>query len=63
MFKNVIRYSKELMTLELKIEHLIQDDQEGSTIYKGLKNEGTTCYLNSMLQALFYIRPFRNAIY
>ena len=31
--------------------------------FKGLMNEGTTCYLNSVIQALFFIRPFRNAVY
>ena len=31
--------------------------------YNGLINEGTTCYLNSMLQTLFIIRAFRMAIY
>ena len=31
--------------------------------FKGLKNEGTTCYLNSLIQTLFFIRAFRNAVY
>ena len=31
--------------------------------YLGLVNEGTTCYVNSLLQTLFFIRQFRNAIY
>ena len=26
-------------------------------------NEGTTCYLNSLLQSLFFIRAFRLAVY
>lgn len=30
---------------------------------RGLKNHGTTCYLNSLLQCLFYIGSFREAIY
>lgn len=28
-----------------------------------MMNEGTTCYLNSVIQSLFFIRPFRNAVY
>lgn len=31
--------------------------------YNGLINEGTTCYLNSLLQTLFIIRAFRKAVY
>ena len=29
----------------------------------GLTNESMTCFLNSLMQALFYTLPFRNAIY
>lgn len=31
--------------------------------YMGLTNEGSTCYLNSLIQTLFFIRSFRNAMY
>jgi ubiquitin carboxyl-terminal hydrolase 7 len=33
------------------------------TGYVGLVNEGTTCYLNSLLQTLFFIRKFRLAVF
>ena len=31
--------------------------------FKGLVNEGTTCYINSLIQTLFFIREFRQAVY
>ncbi|KPA86091.1 putative ubiquitin hydrolase [Leptomonas pyrrhocoris] len=31
--------------------------------YNGLLNQGATCYLNSLLQALFHISAFRSTIY
>ena len=42
-----------------------QDAEVGddTTPYRGLINEGSTCYINSLLQALFTIGSFRSAIY
>lgn len=37
--------------------------QESAVRHLGLVNEGTTCYLNSLVQTLFFIREFRTAIY
>lgn len=33
------------------------------TGYVGLKNQGATCYMNSLLQSLYFTSPFRQAVY
>ncbi|KAJ2741719.1 ubiquitin-specific protease ubp15 [Coemansia sp. BCRC 34301] len=33
------------------------------TGYVGLKNQGATCYMNSLLQSLYFTNEFRNAVY
>ena len=39
------------------------DKQEkSSTGYVGLKNIGCICYINSIMQQLFMIKPFRKAM-
>jgi len=40
-------------------------DYEGrdTVAYNGLQNEGTTCYMNSLLQTLYTLGRFRKAIY
>ncbi|ESL10798.1 ubiquitin hydrolase [Trypanosoma rangeli SC58] len=38
-------------------------DGKSRTKYNGLLNQGATCYLNSLLQALFHISEFRWTIY
>ena len=42
-----------------------QDIEVGdqTTSYVGLVNEGTTCFVNSMLQTLFSLGQFRTSIY
>lgn len=38
-------------------------DSKTMTGYVGLKNQGATCYLNSLLQSLFFTNAFRKAVY
>lgn len=38
-------------------------DSKKETGCVGLKNQGATCYMNSLLQALFHISAFRRAVY
>ncbi|KAH9610514.1 hypothetical protein KSS87_011420 [Heliosperma pusillum] len=38
-------------------------DSKKETGFVGLKNQGATCYMNSLLQTLFHIPYFRKAVY
>ncbi|KAK3501559.1 hypothetical protein B0T13DRAFT_446675 [Neurospora crassa] len=38
-------------------------DSKQETGYVGLKNQGATCYLNSLLQSLYFTNAFRKIIY
>ncbi|XP_047177146.1 ubiquitin C-terminal hydrolase 13-like isoform X2 [Vigna umbellata] len=38
-------------------------DSKKETGYVGLKNQGATCYMNSLLQTLYHISYFRKAVY
>ncbi|KAL8036479.1 hypothetical protein ABFS82_12G158700 [Erythranthe guttata] len=38
-------------------------DSKKETGYVGLKNQGATCYINSLLQTLYHIPYFRKAVY
>uniref|UniRef100_A0A183ITX4 Ubiquitin carboxyl-terminal hydrolase 7 n=1 Tax=Soboliphyme baturini TaxID=241478 RepID=A0A183ITX4_9BILA len=43
--------------------HGVQWDSKKHTGFVGLKNQGATCYMNSLLQALFFINKLRKAVY
>ena len=31
--------------------------------YSGMTNQGATCYLNSLIQSLYFLKPFREAVF
>ncbi|KAF2646636.1 cysteine proteinase [Massarina eburnea CBS 473.64] len=43
--------------------NFIHYDSKKETGMVGLKNQGATCYLNSLLQSLFFTNAFREAVY
>ncbi|KAF8460666.1 hypothetical protein BDZ91DRAFT_738896 [Kalaharituber pfeilii] len=43
--------------------NFINYDSKKETGFVGLKNQGATCYLNSLLQSLYFTNEFRKAVY
>ncbi|KAF8540340.1 hypothetical protein BDD12DRAFT_734829 [Trichophaea hybrida] len=43
--------------------NFINYDSKKETGFVGLKNQGATCYLNSLLQSLYFTNSFRKAVY
>ncbi|OAA66976.1 ubiquitin hydrolase [Niveomyces insectorum RCEF 264] len=43
--------------------NFVNYNSKKETGYVGLKNQGATCYLNSLLQSLYFTNAFRKAIY
>eukprot|EP00252_Welwitschia_mirabilis_P016662 TRINITY_DN3688_c0_g2_i2.p1 TRINITY_DN3688_c0_g2~~TRINITY_DN3688_c0_g2_i2.p1 ORF type:complete len:1108 (+),score=261.03 TRINITY_DN3688_c0_g2_i2:336-3659(+) len=46
-----------------KLDNFFSYDSKKETGYVGLKNQGATCYMNSLLQTLYHIPYFRKAVY
>ncbi|XP_030854698.1 ubiquitin carboxyl-terminal hydrolase 7 isoform X4 [Strongylocentrotus purpuratus] len=55
------------ITLEVHVvadaPHGVSWDSKKLTGYVGLKNQGATCYMNSLLQCLFFTNELRKAVY
>ena len=37
--------------------------EKSSPPFTGMSNQGATCYLNSLVQSLFFLSPFRDAVF
>ncbi|GAA6076951.1 ubiquitin carboxyl-terminal hydrolase 7 isoform X1 [Tachysurus ichikawai] len=55
------------VTFEVSVQadapHGVAWDSKKHTGYVGLKNQGATCYMNSLLQTLFFTNQLRRAVY
>lgn len=49
--------------VEVRVPQDLTYDSRKETGFVGLKNQGATCYMNSLLQTLFNINQFRRAVY
>lgn len=73
MWNDVISPEKGYMTSDKKMTfqvhvfadapHGLQWDSRKLTGYIGLKNQGATCYMNSLLQTLYFSNKLRRAVY
>ena len=63
-YTNITNFSEIPFVVELLVSksfNNISKLEKGQ--YNGIKNEGATCYMNSMLQTLYSIYPFKKAVF
>lgn len=67
MDPNVGYVQDDIIMLEVKVAaeapHGVFWDSKKLTGYVGLKNQGATCYMNSLLQTLYFTNQLRRAVY
>lgn len=60
---NILEPTSSMPVLTLPSTRMLRSTERTYTGYRGLVNQAMTCYLNSLLQALYMTPEFRNALY
>lgn len=59
-----LSYQRKSVLIQASINSISSyENSKLNTGYVGIVNEGNTCYVNSLIQTLFFLTSFRNAVY